>query len=57
MKAGSGSKNSDFGDEKMIAQIWIHEREYNPQVPDGNSHEDAINAVEQKVKEMGFLDE
>ena len=43
-------KNSEFGDEKMIAQIWVHEREYSPKVPQENSHEKAISLVQQKEK-------
>ena len=47
-------KNSEFGDEKMIAQIWVHEREYSPKVPQENSHEKAISLVQQKEKQLGL---
>lgn len=41
-------------DEKMIGQIWIHEREYKPAVPDGNSHASAKEALELKRAELGY---
>lgn len=42
-------------EEKMIAQMWIHERSYNPVVPDGNSHDAAIDLIKQKETELGYL--
>jgi len=41
-------------DEKMIAQIWIHEGKYQPVVPEGNSHEEALGVLEEKYREMGY---
>merc|ERR1712071_99804 len=39
-----------YEDEKMIAQIWIHESEYFPQVPPGNTHEAAMDSILKKEK-------
>lgn len=33
-------------DEKMIAQVWIHERDYVASVPVGNVQEDAVEGVD-----------
>lgn len=52
MKARSGKSNDGYGEEKMIAQIWVHEHEYLPQVPPGNSHESALDPVKQKEIEL-----
>lgn len=41
-------------EEKMIAQMWIHEKEYTPVVPKGNSHEAAVKAIQAKEKELGY---
>ena len=41
-------------DEKMIGQIWVHERLYKPAVPPGNSHEAAMEVVKAKRVELGF---
>jgi hypothetical protein len=41
-------------EEKMIAQMWIHEREYTPVVPEGNNHEDALNVIKEKEIELGY---
>jgi len=40
--------------EKWIAQMWLHEREYTPAVPRGNSHEGASEMVEQLVSSKPF---
>ena len=32
-------------DEKWIAQIWMHESNYQPNVPAGTSHQDALNLL------------
>lgn len=40
----------------MIAQIWIHERNYDAKVPVGNSQDDAKELVAQKEKELGLDD-
>jgi len=49
-------KNSDDNEPKMIAQIWIHERNYDAKVPVGNSQDDAKELVAQKEKELGLDD-
>jgi prolyl 4-hydroxylase len=41
-------------EEKTIAQMWIHERAYNAIVPEGNSHEAAIDVVKEKEVELGY---
>ncbi len=41
-------------EEKMIAQMWIHERKYNPVVPQGNSHDAAQELVKIKGIELGY---
>ena len=42
-------------DTKMIAQLWVHEREYLASVPEGNLQSDARDGVEQESKRLGFL--
>eukprot|EP00571_Detonula_confervacea_P001433 CAMPEP_0172323428 /NCGR_PEP_ID=MMETSP1058-20130122/48720_1 /TAXON_ID=83371 /ORGANISM="Detonula confervacea, Strain CCMP 353" /LENGTH=435 /DNA_ID=CAMNT_0013039421 /DNA_START=1 /DNA_END=1308 /DNA_ORIENTATION=- len=42
-------------DTKMIAQLWIHERDYQAGVPEGNIQTDAMEGVEQEAKRLGFL--
>jgi len=42
-------------DEKMIAQMWLHEREYEPVIPEGNSHDEARGVLAQREKDLGFL--
>ena len=44
-------------DEKMIAQMWIHERNYTPVVPEGNSHEAARDSLRSKEIELGYIAE
>jgi prolyl 4-hydroxylase len=34
-------------DEKMICQMWIHEGHYSPVVPEGNSHDAALEAIKE----------
>lgn len=41
-------------EKKMIAQMWIHERDYKPVIPEGNSHEAALEAIERKERELGY---
>ena len=41
-------------DTKRVAQIWIHQRNYAPVVPKGNSHQDAREAVAAKEVELGL---
>ena len=42
-------------DEKMIAQMWIHERDYTPVVPEGNNHEAATDLIRLKQEELDYL--
>ncbi|KAL3805140.1 hypothetical protein HJC23_003368 [Cyclotella cryptica] len=42
-------------DTKMIAQLWIHEREYKASVPRGNCQEDALERVEEERVRLGFV--
>ena len=42
-------------DEKMIAQMWIHERAYKPVVPEGNNHEAATELIRLKKEELDYL--
>ena len=41
-------------EKKMIAQMWIHERDYKPVIPEGNSHEAGLEAIERKERELGY---
>lgn len=41
-------------EEKMIAQMWIHERSYKPVVPDGNSHGAALDLIKEKETEFKY---
>ena len=41
-------------EKKMIAQMWIHEREYSSMIPKGNSHESAAKSVKAKEEELGY---
>jgi prolyl 4-hydroxylase len=40
--------------EKRIVQMWIHERNYRAVLPPGNSQQDAIEAVEQTSRALGY---
>jgi prolyl 4-hydroxylase len=42
-------------ENKMIAQLWIHERDYLAGVPDGNLQSDAMDGVEEVAKRLGFM--
>ena len=42
-------------DTKMIAQLWIHQREYQAGVPEGNLQSDALEGVEKEAIRLGFL--
>lgn len=42
-------------EEKWIAQIWIHERQYVPVIPEGNSHAAALDAIHEKEIELGYI--
>ena len=41
-------------DTKIVAQMWIHQRQYLPVVPEGNSHDDAREGIAAKEAELGF---
>ena len=41
-------------ESKMIAQMWIHQRSYQPILPEGNSHEKALLAIKAKQQELGY---
>lgn len=41
-------------DKKMIAQLWVHEREYRASVPVGNRQSDADVRVEEERERLGF---
>ena len=41
-------------EEKTIAQMWIHERKYKSVVPEGNSHDAAVEVVKEKEIELGY---
>lgn len=42
-------------DEKRIVQMWIHEREYEPVLPPGNSQHAALGAVERVSRDLGYV--
>ena len=42
-------------DTKMIAQLWIHENEYQAGVPEGNLQSDAVDGVEREAARLGFI--
>ena len=42
-------------DKKMIAQLWIHERDYRAGVPEGNLQIDAVEKVRQEAERLGYL--
>jgi hypothetical protein len=41
-------------EEKMIAQMWIHQKDYKPVIPKGNTHEAAMEAIQAKEMELGY---
>lgn len=41
-------------EQKMIAQMWIHQHEYTPVIPEGNCHEDAMDVIHAKEVELGY---
>jgi len=41
-------------DEKRIIQMWIHERSYTAVVPEGNSQQAALEAVEHVSRQLGY---
>jgi len=40
--------------EKVIAQCWIHERDYKPAVPIGNNHESAKESIRAQETQLGL---
>jgi len=42
------------GDEKSIIQMWIHERSYRAAVPPNNRQQDAVAAVEEVSRRLGY---
>lgn len=40
-------------DTKMIAQLWIHEKEYQASVPENNLQVDAANGVREELERLG----
>ena len=38
-------KSEVAGGKKVIAQMWIHEGSYTPVIPEGNTHEAAVELV------------
>mmetsp|Transcript_19410 Transcript_19410/g.29294 ORF Transcript_19410/g.29294 Transcript_19410/m.29294 type:complete len:403 (-) Transcript_19410:32-1240(-) len=40
-------------DTKMIAQLWIHEKEYQASVPENNLQADAANGVREELERLG----
>ena len=40
--------------EKVIAQCWIHERDYKPAVPVGNNHASANEPIRDKEVQLGI---
>ena len=41
-------------DKKMIAQLWIHEREYQAAVPEGNFQIEAADKVREELERLGL---
>jgi hypothetical protein len=44
----------DPGEEKWIAQVWIHQREYRAAVPPNNRQDDAVPAIEDLSRRLGY---
>ena len=47
-------KGEVAGDEKMIAQVWIHERDYRANAPFNNLQTEALEKVEAVDRRLGF---
>jgi hypothetical protein len=41
-------------DKKHIAQLWIHEREYQAAVPEGNFQSEAVDGVNTELARLGL---
>ena len=41
-------------DKKMIAQLWIHEREYHAVLPEGNFQSEAVDGVNKELARLGL---
>ena len=39
--------------EKWIAQLWLCQKKYTPTAPEGNLHEDAVEAMRMYCEEKG----
>lgn len=48
-------KGEPAADEKWIIQMWIHERDYHPTLPDGNCQKLAQAAVDHISQELGYI--
>eukprot|EP00816_Leptocylindrus_hargravesii_P009481 CAMPEP_0196822926 /NCGR_PEP_ID=MMETSP1362-20130617/85377_1 /TAXON_ID=163516 /ORGANISM="Leptocylindrus danicus, Strain CCMP1856" /LENGTH=153 /DNA_ID=CAMNT_0042202625 /DNA_START=219 /DNA_END=680 /DNA_ORIENTATION=+ len=55
VKIGDKSSSSLQNKQKVIAQMWVHEREYQPAVPQGNCHVDAEKAVREMERKLGLV--
>ena len=42
-------------DEKRIVQVWIHERDYSPVLPPGNSQAEAQRLIDEASRELGLI--
>ena len=40
--------------EKWVAQLWLHERPYTPNVPAGSSHDEAASRIAHIAAEHGL---
>ena len=49
-------KGEMAANEKRIVQMWIHERDYQAAVPSGNLQEDALSAVQETSRLLGYVD-
>ena len=47
-------KGEVAGEEKMIAQVWIHERDYKANAPLNNLQSEALEGVEAEDRRLGF---
>lgn len=47
-------KGEIAGDEKFIIQMWIHEKAYRAQIPEGNFQQSAVEAVDQVCQTLGY---
>ena len=45
---------TEHGEDKWIAQLWLHEKSYGPSVPKGSSQSAAADKVHSYAKEHGL---